>query len=99
MKIGFLGYEYFGFKNHSNTDPSSAHGGFGFLTKQKAEYLAGIGIDVHVIIPATSYDLNDNFSLKLLKSLIFSGILSLKLFKYSSSALCIILKSFSSYGS
>lgn len=60
MKIGFLGYEYFGFKKHSNTDPSSAHGGFGFLTRQKAEYLAGIGIDVHVIIPATSYDRDDN---------------------------------------
>ena len=58
MKIGFLGYEYFGEKK-SNI-PSSTHGGFGYLTRQKAEYLARMGHEVHVFIPAASYDRSRN---------------------------------------
>jgi glycosyltransferase involved in cell wall biosynthesis len=59
VKIGFLGYEYFGEKK--NNIPSSTHGGFGYLTRQKAEYLAKIGHEVHVFIPAASYDRSQNF--------------------------------------
>ena len=61
MKIGILGYEYFGIKFEAKEGkPTSAHGGFGFLTKQKAEYLVSMGHEVHVFIPASSYDRSNN---------------------------------------
>ena len=60
LTIGLLGYEYFGYKMNKSTEPTSTHGGFGFLTRQKAEYLAKIGINVHVFIPASSYDRERN---------------------------------------
>ncbi len=61
MRIGILGYEYFGIKfEKTESSPTSAHGGFGFLTKQKAEYLVKMGHEVHVFIPASSYDRQNN---------------------------------------
>lgn len=60
LTIGILGYEYFGFKNSATNEPTSSHGGFGFLTKQKAEYLANIGVNVHAILPASAYDRENN---------------------------------------
>jgi len=54
LTIGILGHEYFGFKNSKTNEPISSHGGFRFLTKQKAEYLANIGINVHVFLPASA---------------------------------------------
>lgn len=61
MKIGFLCSEYF---HYQTTDgravPTSAHGGFGFLTRKKAEGLARLGNDVHVLIPAPSFDATRN---------------------------------------
>lgn len=60
LTIGILGYEYFGFKKSRTNEPTSSHGGFGFLTKQKAEYLANIGINVHVFLPSSAYDRENN---------------------------------------
>lgn len=66
MKIGILGYEYFGIKfGGKSWKPTSAHGGFGFLTKQKAEYLVNMGHEVHVFIPASSYDRTHNANVDL----------------------------------
>jgi glycosyltransferase involved in cell wall biosynthesis len=60
LTIAFLGYEYFGHKKNNVMEPTSIHGGFGFVTRQKAEYLAKIGLNVHVIVPAISYDRENN---------------------------------------
>lgn len=77
MRIGILGYEYFGIKfGYEEGKPTSAHGGFGFLTKQKAEYLAKMGHDVHVFIPASSYDRENNAN----KDLLINGV-NLHLYK------------------
>lgn len=54
MKIGFLGYEYFA-ERGKNT-PTNSHGGFGYLTRKKCEYLARMGHEVHVFVPRPSYD-------------------------------------------
>ncbi|MEM3715122.1 MAG: glycosyltransferase family 4 protein [Nitrososphaeria archaeon] len=57
MRIGFVCSEYFGAKE---TDvgliPTSVHGGFGFLTRLKAEYLASLGNQVDVFTYAYSFD-------------------------------------------
>lgn len=63
MKIGFLGIEYFGMKDENGVSiPSSAHGGFGYLTRKKCEELVKRGHEVHVFVPAASYSRNDNIS-------------------------------------
>jgi glycosyltransferase involved in cell wall biosynthesis len=59
LRIGFVCSEYF----HSDEingklKPSNAHGGFGFLTRVKAEYLAEHGYDVHVFIPGENFQNN-----------------------------------------
>lgn len=61
MKIGFVCAEYFGFKSiEGKLIPTSTHGGFGFLTKVKAEWLANEGHDVHVFTYAASYNYENN---------------------------------------
>lgn len=61
MKIGFLGIEYFGYSQvQGKVKPTSAHGGFGYLTRKKCENLANMGHEVHVFIPAASYSRSDN---------------------------------------
>lgn len=63
MKIGFLGIEYFGSKSIGDKIvPSSAHGGFGFVTKRKCEELVKMGHEVHVFVPAPSFDRSNNVS-------------------------------------
>ena len=66
LTIGILGYEYFGYKKNDSGEPTSNHGGFGFLTKQKAEYLSKLGLNVHVFVPASSFDRerNENWETK-----------------------------------
>ena len=57
MNIGFVCSEYFGLKEvNGKFIPTSAHGGFGFLTKVKAEWLAKSGHEVHVFTYAASFD-------------------------------------------
>ena len=57
MKIGIVCSEYFGNKVvDGKIIPTSVHGGFGFLTKLKAESLVSMGHEVHVFTYATSYD-------------------------------------------
>jgi glycosyltransferase involved in cell wall biosynthesis len=61
MKIGFLCSEYFGYREEGGrTRPTSVHGGYGFLTRQKAEALAARGHEVHVFVPAPSLESGDN---------------------------------------
>ena len=56
-----MGIEYFGYKENSESvKPTSAHGGFGYLTRKKCEGLAKMGHDVHVFIPAASFSKNSN---------------------------------------
>jgi len=54
IKIGIVCSEYFGKINHNK--PTSSHGGFGFLTRKKAEEYAKKGYEVHVFAPKYSYD-------------------------------------------
>jgi glycosyltransferase involved in cell wall biosynthesis len=50
MKIALVCQEYFDYaKINNDIKPSKAHGGFGFLTRLKAEALAKSGYDVHVL--------------------------------------------------
>lgn len=56
MRIIFIGREYFAPRDDSWTIPTHAHGGFGYLTRQRAEALAKMGNEVHVFIPRHSYD-------------------------------------------
>ena len=59
LRIGFVCNEYFHFNEaNGNFKPSRAHGGFGFLTKVKAEYLAERGYEVHVFVPGENFDTN-----------------------------------------
>ena len=68
LKIGFVCNEYFHFNEiNSYLNPSKLHGGFGFLTRIKAEYLAKMGYDVHVFIPAGNFGENKNYSLEINK--------------------------------
>lgn len=54
IKIGIICNEYFGKINHNK--PTNSHGGFGFLTRKKAEEYAKRGYEVHVFVPRYSYD-------------------------------------------
>lgn len=68
FKIGFVCNEYFHFNEvNGNLKPSKTHGGFGFVTRIKAEYLAKLGYDVHVFIPAGNFGENKNYSLEINK--------------------------------
>lgn len=68
LRISFVCNEYFHFDEvNGNLKPSNAHGGFGFVTRMKAEYLAKIGYDVHVFIPASNFGENKNYSLEINK--------------------------------
>lgn len=61
VKIAFLCSEYFHYRlEHGQPIPSSAHGGFGFLTRKKAEGLSHRGHEVHVLVPAASFDAHQN---------------------------------------
>jgi len=56
LRVGFVCNEYFHFDEiNGKFQPSNAHGGFGFLTRVKAEYLAEHGYDVHVFIPGENF--------------------------------------------
>ena len=56
MKIGFLGFEYFWYKQERDmVSPTSAHGGFGYLTRKKCEELVKLGHEVHVFIPSFAF--------------------------------------------
>ena len=56
MKIGFLGFEYFWYKQEKERiSPTSAHGGFGYLTRKKCEELVKMGHEVHVFIPSFAF--------------------------------------------
>jgi len=66
MKIGFASTEYFITReNNGAIIPSSLHGGFGFLARLKAEYLAKMGYEVHIFTPSPSidYDKSDEFAI------------------------------------
>ena len=63
LKVGILSKEYFGFKN--KTEPTNYHGGFGFLTRKKAEELAKQNVEVHVFVPRYSFDGINNKNLNL----------------------------------
>ena len=68
LRIGFVCNEYFHFNEvNGNLKPSKSHGGFGFLTRVKAEYLAKMGYDVHVYTPAVNFGENKNYSLEINK--------------------------------
>ena len=54
IKIGIICSEYFGKTNHNR--PTNSHGGFGFLTRKKAEEYAKRGYEVHVFVPRYTYD-------------------------------------------
>ena len=59
MKIGLVCSEYFSYKRtDGEIIPTSTHGGFGFVTRVKAEWLCNAGHDVHVFTYAASYDYN-----------------------------------------
>ena len=63
MKIAFLCSEYFHYRIQDGRPvPSSAHGGFGYLTRKKAEGLSRLGHDVHALIPAASFDARRNIA-------------------------------------
>lgn len=63
MNIGFVCPEYFGYrKKDGGITPTSAHGGFGFLTKTKAEYLASVDYNVHVFTYLSSFGKDMNVS-------------------------------------
>ena len=56
VNIGFVCPEYFSYrKENRGIVPTSSHGGFGFLTKTKAEYLAFLGHNVHVFTYVSSF--------------------------------------------
>ena len=66
MNIGFVCSEYFSYVNDKGKlNPTSSHGGFGFLTKTKAEYLAELGYNVHVFTYSSSFDYDTNVSREL----------------------------------
>ena len=61
LRIGFVCGEYFNYTNdEKEIKPTNIHGGFGFVTKVKAEYLAKDGYDVHVFVPRESFYDNAN---------------------------------------
>ena len=61
MNIGFVCSEYFSYgEKDGKLIPTSSHGGFGFLTKTKAEYMVSLGHDVHVFTYISSFDFDRN---------------------------------------
>lgn len=80
MRVGFLCSEYFHYQASSGgTVPSSAHGGFGFLTRKKAEGLLRLGHEVHVLVPARSFDAARNEN----RVLVINGV-TVHLYEYAS---------------
>jgi len=56
LKIGFVCNEYFYFNEvRGKINVSKSHGGFGFLTRAKAEFLASKGYEVHVFVPGENF--------------------------------------------
>jgi len=66
LRIGIISPEYFGFKNKNR--PTNYHGGFGFLTRKKAEELVKCGVEVHVFIPRYAFDGVNNNNLEIIKN-------------------------------
>jgi hypothetical protein len=59
MKIAFVCSDFFDYKkSEEGIEPTRMHGGFGYLTRRKAELLAGLGHEVHVIAPSSAYALD-----------------------------------------
>lgn len=65
MQIGIISKEYFGLKDMSKNVPMNIHGGFGYVTRKKAEKLVKMGHDVHVFVPRFAYDGNNEENLEL----------------------------------
>ncbi|MGC8622157.1 MAG: glycosyltransferase family 4 protein [Caldisphaera sp.] len=61
IKLGLVSPEYFSYKKiKGKLVPTSSHGGLGFLTKIKAQYLAQAGYEVHVFTFLDSFDYSHN---------------------------------------
>lgn len=57
MRIALLCSEYFHYRLEGGRQiPTQSHGGFGYLTRKKAEGFAKKGHDVHVLVPAPHFD-------------------------------------------
>ncbi len=65
MQIGMISKEYFGLKNASKMVPMNIHGGFGYVTRKKAEELVKMGHDVHIFVPRFAYDGNNKENMEL----------------------------------
>ncbi|MFP3138027.1 MAG: glycosyltransferase family 4 protein [Nitrososphaeria archaeon] len=60
MNIALVCSEFFDYKkSEEGIKPTRIHGGFGYLTRRKAELLAELGHEVHVIAPSSAYALDD----------------------------------------
>ena len=61
MKIGFITYEYFTAEpSGDRVSTTTAHGGFGYLTRKKCESLSKMGNEVHVFLPSPAFDRDKN---------------------------------------
>lgn len=61
MRIALVCQEIFDYtESDGKTVPSSIHGGFGFVTRKKAEIMSSLGNDVHVLVPSRSYSVDVN---------------------------------------
>lgn len=65
LQIGIISKEYFGLKNANRMVPMNIHGGFGYVSRKKAEELTKLGHDVHVFVPRFAYDGNNRENLEL----------------------------------
>ncbi|MEM0135106.1 MAG: glycosyltransferase family 4 protein [Thermoplasmatales archaeon] len=69
MNIGFVCSEYFSSREiNGNLIPTSAHGGFGFLTRAKAEFLASLGHTVHVFTYSSNFYYGKKGSFELIEN-------------------------------
>jgi len=60
MKIAFVCSEFFDYKkSEEGIEPTRVHGGLDCLTRRKAELLAELGHEVHVIAPSSAYALDE----------------------------------------
>jgi len=60
MKIALVCSELFNYKkSEEGKKPTHMHGGLGYLTTRKAELLAELGHEVHVIAPSSAYVLDE----------------------------------------
>jgi len=60
MKISFVCSEFFDYKkSEEGIEPTHMHSGLGYLTRRKAELLAELGHEVHVIAPSSTYALDE----------------------------------------